>query len=103
MKKKKFKLTHFIQGLSKDEISKKDANSILDKILPDSKDYKEEVLKMSNKELHEHVWDEEYHEDDFASKELLRRGIDKDGCYPCNGCQGGGCPNCSGYGTLSSY
>lgn len=98
--KRKFTLSDLIQG-KLDGITKEEAKHISDAIDAGSKAYQEDVLKMSDKELYHHVFDEEYDPNDFASKELERRGVDKDGNYPCYACQGGGCPTCGGFGTLS--
>lgn len=39
------------------------------------KEYEENVLAMSDKELYDHVCGSDYDDDDFATKELRKRGI----------------------------
>ena len=101
--KKKTSLPDFIEGLLNGEVTKKEAAKIWDNVDLGTKAYENDVKKMSNKDLYEHVYDGDYNPEDFASKELNRRGIDKDGCYPCNQCQGGGCPNCTGFGVIPAF
>lgn len=100
--KTRFTFTDLLQG-KLDGMTKEEAERISSAIDAGTKAYHEDVLKMSDKELYDHVYDGNYNPEDFASKELVRRGIDKDGCYPCYGCQGGGCPTCSGYGVISLF
>lgn len=66
-----------------------------------TREYHLDVAGMTDRELYFHVYNEDYDPEDFASKALKKRGIEKD--RPCNQCQGSGCPNCNGYGTIPTF
>lgn len=63
---------------------------ILRRINEGVNEYEKDILNLSDKELYKHVY-EDYEPEDFASKELKRRGIGK---CECNGAkQIIGCPS----------
>ena len=69
------------------------SSKILDNIKAGVEDYHEDIRAMSDKELYEHVYDN-YHPNDFASKELVKRGIGKCDCNGAKqiiGCPAKGC------------
>jgi len=74
---KKYTLTDFIQGITNNTISKKEANYIWSKVDEGTKAYQEDVLKMSDEDLYNHVYDGHYDPNDFATKELLKRDLNK--------------------------
>ena len=58
---------------------KRQINRILSCITEGILEYEKDITKMSNIELYEHVYDD-YSPEDFASKELVKRGIGKCDC-----------------------
>lgn len=57
-------------------------NTVWNNIQKGINEYEKDIVAMNDKELYEHVYDDDYDPKDFASKELAKRGIGK---CECNG------------------
>ena len=87
--------------MTDEEVKNAALNKLLSLLDEGSKEYEKDVVAMSDRQLYFHVFNDDYHPDDFASKELKKRGIEQ--YYPCPQCQGGGCPYCSGQGEIPTF
>ena len=68
-------------------------NKIWENIQKGVSEYEKDIANLSDKELYEHVYDD-YDPNDFAAKELAKRGIGKCECNSAKqifGCQAKSC------------